>query len=327
MKRVLLILIILALFIFHFSIYLQASSSVDIIVKVSPNRAKAGDIINLKISMRNYQNSSVPDIGGLQIDIPINPVFFEYVAKSEKVLLPIEPGDITSISFNGRKDQFSVIYVFMNADSKPLSRDTVDIASFRLKVRQQIPLDKVIKISGKAMIATTASPAREIPNQVIPAELRSGGITPTTKVIIPTTVQSHRDKATSPVVTSEEEASPTLITNLQPDGETEISASNVKSTNEDIFYPEAISTNSDINDPDISSLYPIKHSSQSTVGLGQLDKDQNQTIMTEKSDEPELSRDEEETNDYNSTWLLLFVLSFSSLLLMLLYIYRRKKQR
>lgn len=298
MKRIMLILVIIALFVLQFSVYTRAASSVDIVITVNPTRAQKGDILDFKISIRNYGDNAVPDIGGLQVDIPISPVYFEYVAKSEKILLPVEPGDVISSSFNGRKDQFSIIYVSMNADSKPLARDAADVVSFRLKVKQQIPLNKVIEISGKAVIATTSSPAEKISNQVISAELRSSGPVPTTSVAIPTVTQPNQNNASSPGVSfSENNVSQTTPADFHTDETSEISSSS-----ED-------------------------HPAQSTVGLSQFNKDQSQTMKTERSYESGPSDNDEKAKDVNNIWVWVLVLGVSSILFILLFGYHQKKKR
>ncbi|MDR0913973.1 MAG: hypothetical protein LBM65_02235 [Oscillospiraceae bacterium] len=150
-----------------------AATGLNILLKADKTTAKIGDVITLSVLLDNYSDSSIADIGGLQIDVPINTEYFEYINGSGKSLLKTHSGDFASSSFNESKKQFTLMYAYMNTDAKALPRENNQILSLQVRVIKELLGNEIITLSCKVAIASTDSPSKPLSATVIPVQIKS----------------------------------------------------------------------------------------------------------------------------------------------------------
>ena len=141
-------------------IEVMAASNIEVVVATSKASVKQGEVLDVIITMDKA--SSLAEIGGLQIDVQVNADYFEYIDKSDEILLQTIDGDMVSAMFNDTEHQFTILYVYMNAEQKPLPRDNKAIVSFQLRAKQEIKEDDNFQLSGKALFADTSLPSKQI---------------------------------------------------------------------------------------------------------------------------------------------------------------------
>lgn len=149
------------------------SPKLNVKVSVSSEMVKKGETFDVTVSLYNYGDKTIQDIGGLQFDIPLDTEYLEYVDKSDKMLLKTETGDFVSAAYNRTMNQYTFLYAYMNADGATLPRDNTDVFSFQLKLKKEIPDGKTLDISCKAAVANAQSPAQPIPADVFFAQICS----------------------------------------------------------------------------------------------------------------------------------------------------------
>ena len=173
MKKTVVRLFILAIFLTLFPLSVSAKTSeLGIKLILSSETVRMGDIVDVKISMTNYSDL-IAEIGGIQLDIPMNTEYFEYVDKSNKTLLKTLSGDFVSGSYNAAKNQYTFMYAYMNSDGKALPRDNTGIISFQIKIKKDIAENKTVSIDCKATIADTSAPAKPITSELQAGVLKS----------------------------------------------------------------------------------------------------------------------------------------------------------
>lgn len=149
------------------------SPKLNIKVSVLTEMVKAGETFEVTVSLFNYSDSAIQDIGGIQIDVPVDTEYLEYVDDSDNVLLKSETGDLISAAYNQSNNQYTFMYAYMNANDKALSRDNTDVVSLKFQLKKNIPEGKTFDITCKAAIATTDSPSKSIPTDVFFAQICS----------------------------------------------------------------------------------------------------------------------------------------------------------
>jgi len=147
------------------------SPKLNVKVSVSKGKINVGDTVEVTVELQNYSDQSIQSIGGIQLDIPIDAEYLEYVNGSEKALLKTEAGDFLSAAYNQSKSQFTFMYMYMNAGEKALNRENTGVLSLQLKLIKAIPETKTLEITCKAAIANTDS--QPIPVDVIVAQISS----------------------------------------------------------------------------------------------------------------------------------------------------------
>jgi len=151
------------------------SPKLDVKLTVSADTAKVGSTFDVTVSLGNYSSKNIPDIGGLQIDIPIDAKYLGYVDNSGKTLLKTESGDFVSAAYNQKTNQFTLMYAYMNTSAKPLNRSNTDAVSLKLKLLESIPDGKTLDLSCKVVAADTSSPTNPIAVSVTGAQIGPPG--------------------------------------------------------------------------------------------------------------------------------------------------------
>jgi len=142
------------------------SGKLNVKMSVSAAVVKAGQTVDVKISLQNYNDKSIPNIGGIQIDVPVDTKYFEYVDKSGKTLLITEEGDFISAAYIPSKKQYTFMYAYMNAEETPLSKTNSDIFSFQVKLKKNIPSGQIFELTCTSIIAGADSLSTPIDTKV-----------------------------------------------------------------------------------------------------------------------------------------------------------------
>jgi len=149
------------------------TQKLNIKVSAADGVLKAGETFAVVVSLYNYSSKAIQDIGGIQLDIPIDTEYLEYVSGSDEVLLKTESGDSVSKAYHSAVNQYSFMYESRNEKEKALPRKNTDVFSLKLKLKKDIPEGKTFDITCKAVITGMGSPSEPIPADVFFAQITS----------------------------------------------------------------------------------------------------------------------------------------------------------
>lgn len=202
MKKITCLMIVTVLCVVS-AISVSAQTEIKTSATFSTQSAQAGDTIEVVISLENYQDISIADIGGIQVDVSFDSEYFSYVTDSAKNQLKTLQGDFVTSQFNQAKNQYTLMYAYMNADEKPLPKDNKDILSLKFQVKKDIPLSGA-DIICKVAIADAGSPSKPLLQEE------------KAYVIYPPTLISNESDSTSSVPSNKPDSSE-IIVDIQPD--------------------------------------------------------------------------------------------------------------
>ena len=126
-----------------------AASPTDAVIEIeySKETVTPGDVINVTLRLANYTNIDVPEICGIQIDIPMpdSKTGLEYVNNSEKMLIKLpnmaEPG----VTYGENSNKIILMFVYKNVDAIPREKIR-DLLSFKIKANESFKSDSVARI-------------------------------------------------------------------------------------------------------------------------------------------------------------------------------------
>ncbi|MCL2088435.1 MAG: hypothetical protein FWH14_03035 [Oscillospiraceae bacterium] len=146
---------------------ITALGQTEIQLKLTPSQTMlgAGNELTITVSMENYSDTAIPNIMGIQINLPIDQEYFEFVSGSGRILLPADVRDEAELAY-AAIDGVKFLYMHMEPDY-PLSRNTKDIFSFRVRLRKNIPdgttrtftCDALAAINGDEGVPVVVEPA------------------------------------------------------------------------------------------------------------------------------------------------------------------------
>jgi len=209
LKKVLILLFLFTIITSIFSPSLEASSSIDLLITASSEKIYENDTVDIVISLSNYDSSSSA-IGGLQLNIPIDTNYFEFIPDSNISLLETEPDDLNNSAYDVSKNQLVFMYAYTNSNKIPLSKDTKEVFSFSLRVKTNLPLDGSVSISCSALAASAEVPPKSIITKVTAAAFKDDSIIQTEEP--PSNNAEEQEETTAPVT----EATQPLTEKNQP---------------------------------------------------------------------------------------------------------------
>lgn len=149
MNRKILFLLLLIL-ISNLSIKLSADTQIAFGVDISNNEPAKGEEVSITINLKNYFDAT-DDIRGLQVDIKeIDPDFLEVISHESLI---VDDQAISNKTSENQNNHY-LRYVFAKM-SGILNKETVDVARFVLKIKNNAEINQIIELPVTYSVVTT----------------------------------------------------------------------------------------------------------------------------------------------------------------------------